>query len=127
MPYRIVAPALLGLLALASASAGAQAEGSQPKQPRNKYGSPLDTLMSTRLWTTVPQAKDFVRDSRPAPGTLDYTPVTGTDPDRPKARDAANVEALRAELEHDRLQTTQRGKAVHPAAKIRRSRGKGVE
>lgn len=126
MPYRFVAPAFLALLALASTAAGARAEGAQPKPPRNKYGSPLDTLMSTRLWTTVPPAKDFVRNSRPDPATLDYTPLTGADPDRPKPRDTANVEALRAELEHDRAQTVQQGKTVHPAAKIR-PRAKSVE
>ncbi len=69
--------------------------------PHNTYGSPLDTLKSSHLWTDVAPMQDFVKESRPDPGSLDYTPLTGADPERPKPRDPANVEALRAELEHD--------------------------
>ena len=73
------------------------------KKPHSVSGSPLDTLRSTHLWTETGQAKDFVRDSRPDPKALDYTPLTGTDPERPKPRDAANVQALQAELERDQI------------------------
>lgn len=80
-----------------------------PANSHNKYGSPLDTLMSSRLWTDVPQARDFVRESRPDAKTLDYEPLTGTDPQRPKPRDKANVEALQAELEHDGALNARKG------------------
>jgi hypothetical protein len=62
-------------------------------------GSPLDTLMSTKLWADVPEAKDFVRESRPPPDSLSYQPVTGTDPERPKPRNKAELQSLEAELE----------------------------
>jgi hypothetical protein len=62
--------------------------------------SPLDTLMHTKLWADVPEAKEFVRESRPAPDSLSYQPVTGTDPPRPKLRDQAELKALEIELEH---------------------------
>ena len=62
-------------------------------------GSPLDTLMHTKLWAGVPEAKDFVRETRPPPDGLAYQPVTGTDPERPKLRSKAELEALESELE----------------------------
>ncbi|PNE10212.1 MAG: hypothetical protein CR217_15635 [Beijerinckiaceae bacterium] len=62
-------------------------------------GSPLDTLMHTKIWADVPEAKDFVRDTRPPPDSLVYQPVTGTDPERPKLRSKTELEALESELE----------------------------
>jgi hypothetical protein len=62
-------------------------------------GSPLDTLMQTKIWADVPEAKDFVRETRPPPDSLAYRPVTGTDPERPKLRSKAELEALKSELE----------------------------
>lgn len=62
-------------------------------------GSPLDTLMHTKIWADVPEAKDFVRETRPPPDSLAYQPVTGTDPERPKLRSKAELEALEGELE----------------------------
>jgi hypothetical protein len=62
-------------------------------------GSPLDTLMHTKIWADVPEAKDFVRETRPPPDSLAYQPVTGTDPERPKLRTKAELEALESELE----------------------------
>ncbi len=87
---------------LLTGTAHAQSAAAPAKANHNQYVSPLDTLKSTRLWTEVPPARDFVRDSRPDPKQLDYTPLTSHDPERPKPRDKANVEALQAELEHDR-------------------------
>lgn len=70
-------------------------------------GSPLDTLMSTKLWADVPEAKDFVRETRPPPDSLAYQPVNGTDPERPKLKSKVELEAMESELEraasrHDR-------------------------
>jgi hypothetical protein len=62
-------------------------------------GSPLDTLMHTKIWADVPEAKDFVRETRPPPDSLAYQPVTGTDPERPKLRSKAELDALKSELE----------------------------
>jgi hypothetical protein len=61
-------------------------------------GSPLDTLMQTKIWADVPEAKDFVRETRPPPDSLAYQPVTGADPKRPKLRSKAELEALESEL-----------------------------
>lgn len=75
--------------------------------------------MSSHLWTNVPQAQDFVRDSRPAPKDLRYTPLTsqvGKDPERPKPRDAANVMALQAELEQSIAHNGVRAKGLRPPA-----------
>src|ERR1700730_10145097 len=62
-------------------------------------GSPLDTLMHTKIWADVPEAKDFVRETRQLPDSLDYQPVTGTDPEQTKLRSNAELEALENELE----------------------------
>jgi hypothetical protein len=62
-------------------------------------GSPLDTVMHTKIWADVPEAKDFVRDTRPPPDSLAYQPVTGTDPERPKLRSKTELEDLESELE----------------------------
>lgn len=69
------------------------------QQAKTTGGSPLDTLMSTRIWADVPEAKDFVRAARPAPDSLTYQPVTGTDPERPKLRNETELKALASELE----------------------------
>ncbi|MGH6847496.1 MAG: hypothetical protein ACREC0_08680 [Methylocella sp.] len=68
-------------------------------QEAKPSGSPLDTLMHTKIWADVPEAKDFVRETRPPPDSLAYQPVTGTDPVRPKLRSKAELEALESELE----------------------------
>ena len=68
-------------------------------QEAKAAGSPLDTLMHTKIWADVPEAKDFVRETRPPPDSLAYQPVTGTDPERPKLRSKAELEALENELE----------------------------
>jgi hypothetical protein len=91
------------------------------KPPHDKYGSPLDTIMNTHLTTTAPPAEDFVRATHPAEKDLDYTPLTGVDPVRPKPRDKANVMALQAELEQ--AGAIARGKGGVPArAKTRKPR-----
>ncbi|MGH6836215.1 MAG: hypothetical protein ACREC9_11840 [Methylocella sp.] len=61
-------------------------------------GSPLDTLMHTKIWADVPEAKEFVRETRPPPDSLAYQPLTGTDPERPKLRSEAELEVLKSEL-----------------------------
>jgi hypothetical protein len=71
-----------------------------PAQEAKSGDSPLDTLMHTKLWADVPEAKDFVRESRPAPESLGYQPVTGTDPPRPKLRSRSELKALEGELEN---------------------------
>ena len=76
--------------------------GSDPlahAQEAKAGGSPLDTLMHTKIWADVPAAKDFVRETRPPPDSLAYQPVTGTDPERPKLRSKTELEALESELE----------------------------
>jgi hypothetical protein len=83
----------------APAPAPAPIAAPQPKKSRNPTGSPLDTLMSTRLTADVPEAKDFVRQTRRPPETLDFKPTSGTDPERPKVRTKTELDALQSELE----------------------------
>lgn len=96
-----------GALLLAPAALEAQTAPASPApastssliKKRNPTGSPLDTLLQTRLWADVPEAKDFVRKARPPEDALDYQPTTGTDPKRPKPRTPAEVGKLQKELE----------------------------
>jgi hypothetical protein len=70
-----------------------------PTQGETVRGSPLDTIMNTHLFADVPDAKDFVRESRPAPDALDYLPLTGPDREGPKLRTKDELKALESELE----------------------------
>ena len=97
----LLTPALAQTAPDLAARAEHEARAPAKRPPRNKYGTPLDTLRSTHIYATVPEAEGFVRATRPDAKDLDYTPLTGTDPERPKPRDKANVAALQAELEHD--------------------------
>ena len=126
-------PVILSIVfaaALAEAAL-AQSTNSATKHNNNTYGSPLDTIMSTRLWTDVAPAKDFVQESHPDPKSLDYTPLTGTDPERAKPRDKANIAALQAELDRDLTTNARKGnvtpKPTKTAAKTRRTAAKKVE
>lgn len=78
-------------------------------QAPKSYGSPLDTLMNTRLWADVPEAKDFVRESRPPSGSLSYQPLTGVDPERPKPRTEEELKALESELDQAAARNSRRG------------------
>ncbi len=71
----------------------------RPAQGETVRGSPLDTIMSTHLFADVPEAKDFVRESRPPPETLDYQPLTGPDREGPKLKTKDELKALESELE----------------------------
>lgn len=70
-----------------------------PVQEAEAGDSPLDTLLHTKIWADVPEAKDFVRDSRPPPESLSYQPLTGADPVRPQLRTKAELDTLENELE----------------------------
>lgn len=80
--------------------------------------SPLDTLMHTKIWADVPEAKDFVRETRPPPDNLTYQPVTGTDPERPKLKSKAELEALESELE---LSTARNNKKAGKLPSVKKS------
>ena len=99
------------------------------KHNNNTYGSPLDTIMSTHLWTDTAPAKDFVQEQRPDPKTLDYTPLTGKDPQRPKPRDNANIAALQAELQRDLVTNSRKGNAAKPVktVKVRRTAARSTD
>jgi hypothetical protein len=72
-----------------------------PQKPPQPYGggTPLDVILNTRLWTDVPEAKDFVKATRPPEDTLQYQPTVGQDVQRPKPRTAAELKAMEEELE----------------------------
>jgi hypothetical protein len=103
--------------AQAQAAPAAPAPAVAPrKKSKNPSGTPLDTLMSTRLWADVPEAKDFVRQARPQPDSLDFKPTAGTDPERPKVRTKSELDALQSELESAAQRNQARG-GLRPAVK----------
>lgn len=119
VPRAAAAPLAL-LLALAcagplAAQDAAPASSDAPARKRNPTGSPLDTLMNTKLWPDVPEAKDFVRQARPNDDSLDYRPPWGPDRESPKPRSKEELDALRRELGADAARNKARG-VVPPAA-----------
>ena len=118
---RLCAAALAtGLCAapLAAETGAAPAGQDAPKEDRSKRtgtvpGTPLDTIMNTKIWPDVPEAKDFVRASRPGDDSLDFEPPWGSDPERPAPRSASDLDALRRELHGAEQRNKARG-AVPP-------------
>ena len=90
-------------------------ESSWAQTKHNIEGTPLDTLTNSHLTADVPEAKDFVKTARPDIKGLDYTPLTGAEPVRPKPRDPSGVQALQAELESAGAKNAQRAKGLLPA------------
>jgi hypothetical protein len=127
----VAASRIIGMVSLVVVSLGLVSVGgvkAEGLKVHNTYGSPLETLKNTHLTTTVPDAKAFVRQTRPDESNLEYTPLTGTDPERPKPRDPKGVEALQAELEGAAAKNEVKAKgllprktAPHSAAPAKRS------
>lgn len=92
----------------------AGANGARAQKIHNTYGSPLDTIRNTHLTTATPTAKDFVRATSPDKAKLDYTPLTGIEPERPKPRDLKGVAALQAELESAGARNEVKAKGLLP-------------
>lgn len=74
--------------------------GDKNKEPRPYGGgTPLDVILSTRYWTDVPEAKDFVKATRPPEDALQYQSTGGKDISRPKPKTAAELQDMQDELE----------------------------
>ena len=106
---RVAAGAFLTCLFVLVADGSAWAQ-----KIHNTYGSPLDTIENTHLTTTVPEAKDFVRATHPDTSKLDYTPLTGISPERPKPLDTKGIAALQAELEGAGAKNETKAKGLLP-------------
>ncbi len=115
-PFAMMGRALAAtMLVLVTGAAGAQ----QAKPVKQPSPNPLDTIMNSHLWADVPEAKDFVRSSRPPSSTLDYKPFTAQvhDVERPKTRDAAGLKGLEQELDHAQSRNKQAGSTLNRAPK----------
>jgi hypothetical protein len=88
----------------------------QKKKPKHR-NTPLDTIMQSHLHPDVPEPKDFVKEHRPAADSLDYQPVTGTDPVRPKLRTPAELKDLETELEAARFKADKKA-GVKPSPAV---------
>jgi hypothetical protein len=89
-------------------------EEQKPKKERHR-NTPLDTLMQTRIWADVPEPKDFVKEHRPDKEKLEYQPVTGTDPERPKLKTPSELKDLESELEAARVKADKKA-GIKPTA-----------
>lgn len=74
--------------------------GSDEKPVPYGGGTPLDVILNTRYWTDVPEAKPFVRATRPPPGALDFRTTGGKDIERAKLKTPAELKAMEDELDH---------------------------
>lgn len=115
-----------GTIAAAALFLAGAATDAAAQKVRNTYGSPLDTIRNTHLTTTAPEAKDFVRATSPDKSKLQYTPLTGVEPDRPKPRDLKGVAALQAELESAGAKNEGRAKGLTPRKPTARAKSKPV-
>jgi hypothetical protein len=99
------------------AAAAGFADDTNAKKNRKKdnHQSPLATIMQTRIWADTPEPKEFVKTARPNREKLDYQPVTGTDPERPKLRTPAELKDLETELEAARVHADKRA-GIKPTA-----------
>ncbi len=71
----------------------------------------------TRIWADTPEPKDFVKDHRPPASRLNYQPLTGSDPERPKLRTPAELKDLETELEAARFKADKKA-GIKPAAAV---------
>ncbi|WP_026606924.1 hypothetical protein [Methylocapsa acidiphila] len=97
---------------------GALLAGPLHAEDKKATGSPFDTIAKTKIFADRPEAKEFVRASRPPSEALGYLPTARTDPERPAPRTEAELKALEAELE--------RGAAHNQASAGRRSAAKAA-
>lgn len=97
------APAASAAATATGAAASADPTKPPPKKPKPYGGgTPLDVLMSTKLWVSPPEEKEFVKETRPQPDTLHYQstiPAPGAEPVRPKLLNKDQLQALQQELE----------------------------
>ncbi len=73
-------------------------ESDKPPQPYGG-GTPLDVFLNTKLWTDAPEAKPFVKATRPPEDTLHYQTTGGKDIARPKLKTSAELQQMEDELE----------------------------
>ncbi len=88
-----------------SANPGQPSDQQQPAQAQKEPqpyggGTPLDVLMHTKLWEDVPEAKDFVKETRPPDDALEYQPTQGDDPKGEKLLNSNQLDSMQGELEH---------------------------
>jgi hypothetical protein len=108
----------LGLTcALCLFAAASFAEDTNANKKKDNHQSPLATIMQTRIWADTPEPKDFVKDHRPPASRLNYQPLTGSDPERPKLRTPAELKDLETELEAARVKADKKA-GIKPAAAV---------
>lgn len=71
--------------------------------------NPVSVILKWRPTTPDPEVRDFVKQSRPADGQLDYKPLTGPAPQRPKVKSKHELGALMNDM--DRASAALRQKA----------------
>lgn len=91
----------------AGAEAPATAASAPAQKPDKPYagGTPLDVIMHTKLWETVPEAKDFVKETRQPEDALHYMPTQVFPPKDadaplpPKVLNSGELKSLEGELD----------------------------
>ncbi len=73
-------------------------DASKPPQPYGG-GTPIDVFLNTKFWTDAPEAKPFVKATRPPEDTLHYQTTGGNDIARPKLKTSTQLQQMEDELE----------------------------
>lgn len=110
-----MAATALGLAALAAPALAQDGRGEA------KLGEdPFSVMMRWRPTTTAPDMPDFVKKTRPDEDKLNYTPLTGEEPTRPKRLTPAELAATTGKLDAAAAAARARAAAAFPAKKASR-------
>ena len=110
------------LMAAATLAIGIATPGlAQDKGAETKLGEdPFSVILRWRPTTTAPDMPDFVKKTRPAEEQLNYTPLTGEEPTRPKRLTPAELAATTGKLDAAAASARARAAAAFPAKKASR-------
>ncbi|MFO1118369.1 MAG: hypothetical protein U1E28_22090 [Beijerinckiaceae bacterium] len=110
---------LMAVIALVAAAASPAAAQQAPKVKAKSTDDPFTVMSRWKPTADAPDMPDFVKKSRPD-GQMDYAPVTGDEPARPKRMSPAELAAATSKMDAAAAAARARAAAAFPANKARR-------
>ena len=110
---------LMAALALVSTSILPAAAQQAPKRKAQSTDDPFTVMSRWKPTADAPDMPDFVKRSR-RDENLNYAPLTGDQPNRPKRMDPAELAAATAKMDAAAAAARARAAAAFPASKARR-------
>jgi hypothetical protein len=112
VPRKLAVLATLGVLAACPVGAEEYKQGEDP----------FSVIMKWRPTTEAGEMKDFVKQTRPSEDQLQYTPLTGDTPDRPKVKSKNELGATMSGLDKAAAAARARGAALGGADRAEAAR-----